>query len=196
MFFDDCPIGLHIDCETLSLDPRAHILQVGYYVGNMITGEELGRRCYWIDPQHQKGRVIDPDTVRWWLAQDPTVMKGAWHPPGVDPEYTTPQELFDQLGHLIGRFDSHLRVWTRGHKDLIWLETLWDGKTPWHYRQAADMRPFVNILDPQGLQKPSEEAGKHDAMWDAVYQATHLENVVGMLREVERLSLTASNPQP
>lgn len=184
--FDDQPLALSIDCETLSLDPRAHILQVGFCTVDLVKGDVIHPPVnVWLSPVGQQGRAIDPETVYWWLTQKTEIRRAVWNPPEGYP-YHTAQELFDLLKHNLTGLDAPVGVWMRGNKDLIWLETLWDGKTPWHYRQAADMRSFVRAFDPQGVLEPSENESKHDGAADAMYQAHYLMNIVSHLRRMEK----------
>lgn len=183
MFFDHYPLALSIDLETLSLDPRAHILQVGFCVVNVVTGEvPMKGRNRWLSPD-QPGRIIDPDTVVWWLKQDPDVRSRVWCP---TEEYTSPEELFEEFQTLMV---PNMMVWTRGNKDPVWLETLWGGKTPWHYRQASDLRGFIRVFDPESLLEPMANDSKHDGAADAMYQAQYLMGIVRMLREMEKQAL-------
>ena len=63
--------NLMIDLETLGKTPDAQIISIAAVEFNKYTGEVGDQFTYWIDSSDwgKNGRVIDGETVAWWLEQ-------------------------------------------------------------------------------------------------------------------------------
>jgi hypothetical protein len=60
-----------VDIQSLSDKPDALVCAIGAVAFNSHSGE-LGETFYhWLDwdDQHDRGREINPSTVRWWLTK-------------------------------------------------------------------------------------------------------------------------------
>lgn len=176
------PIALMLDAETLALTPNAFVTQVGLCVANTITREyRLEPINFWITNTGQEKRVIDIETVRFWMQQDREVAAGVFNSP-VDKR-VTPKELFDYLQSLCSGIDG-ITVWASPSVfDLPLLQSLFGGVKPWSYRAERDMVTLYKLLDPEGTWQPEENLKAHDAAADAKWQMEYLFNLLALLRD-------------
>lgn len=178
-------IALMIDNETLALGPDAYLTQVGLIVVDTRNGDILvGPEGFWLTTVGQESRKIDPDTVRWWLTQDPNVIQSVFAPQHGMPR-TTPGELFDRIKDLV-QLHPGMTVWASPAMfDLAQLTHLWEGRKPWKYNQERDMMTLYKLLDPQGKLQPAANDMGHNAVEDAKWQAEYLVALLRRLRELE-----------
>ena len=96
---------LMIDCETLSLDLSAVILQVAVQIVELDPYKVLFSMAFWPNLSEQADRKIDADTVIWWMQRSQEaqrrVLEG--HVSSLQPS-TTRVELFKafaQVGAMV-----------------------------------------------------------------------------------------------
>lgn len=174
--------ALMIDLETLALGPDAYVTQVGLCVADTRTREYLvSGKCFWLTHVGQEQRVIDPDTVRWWMGQDPKVVASVFAPvPG--EARSTPQEVFDYIKQMTDA--TPMTVWASPAMfDLSMLTHLWGGKKPWKYSQERDMMTLYKLVDPEGKLRPANNGMGHNAMADARWQMDYLFRLLDNLRD-------------
>lgn len=163
-----------IDLETLSLRPDAFVVQVGYAMANLETGEDIYLPVnIWMDDAGQKDRHIDLDTVRWWMHQDDHVKKSVFktqHPRNL----RSPTWLFDHFSQLL-RENKIDEVWAAPAMfDLPILTSLWGGVKPWEYNQERCMMTLRQHIDPNRELAPAPNKMAHDAASDAQWQLQYL----------------------
>lgn len=177
-------IALMLDIETLSLRPDAVILQVGYCVADLASGEYLRHpTSIHLDAEAQisAGRAVDFETVRWWLGQDKTVADGVFNAPGAR-QYTAGAHF--ELQRVVQACEVKT-VWAAPAMfDLPTLTHAWKGRKPWGYRQERDMKTLAAVLDPHGKLKPEPNGRAHDAAADAGWQMDYLIRLWSRAREL------------
>lgn len=175
--------ALMLDVETLALTPDAHVVQVGFCVGDWKTKEVLvSRQTRWMEDE-PRGR-FDPDTARWWLTQDLAVIKRVFV--SQPDDRVSAEDLHRELAAVAGRFNCD--VWASPAMfDLPILTSMFQraglGK-PWKYSSERDMMTLYKLIDPQGgLQPPANEM-EHDAGCDAEWQLRYLFRLMDRLHGV------------
>lgn len=179
-------IAMMIDNETLALGPDAFVTQVGICVANVVTREYIVQpQAYWMTTEGQDARVIDTGTVRWWLNQDPKVIRSVLAPDEGHVR-TTPQQLFNVCKNLADSAPG-MTVWASPAMfDLSMLTHLWGGRKPWKYNSERDMMTLYKHLDPEGAMRPVDASADmaHNAAADAKWQMEYLFNLLAHLREL------------
>jgi hypothetical protein len=149
---------LIIDCETLAIHEDAVILQITAALHDTANHdtllESLQIKNYKLNAkiQHEHGRKIDPDTVKWWKEQHIDVQRQSFipSPDDIDPEValTDMEEWLKE-----NKFDKYKDfVWQRGSKDCDWLTSLymdcgWAWKmVPVGWHKVRDLRTVVDVL--------------------------------------------------
>lgn len=179
-------IALMIDNETLALGPDAFLTQIGLCVANVKTREYLIEPSgFWLTTEGQEGRKIDTDTVRWWLNQDPKVIRSVLAPPD-NAKRTTPKQLFGIIKGIVDLYPGMEVYASPAMFDLPQLTLLWEGRKPWKYNQERDMMTLYKKLDPQGALHPPQADGSmgHNAVYDAKWQMEYLFNLLERLKNV------------
>jgi hypothetical protein len=165
-----------IDLETLSLDSNALILSIGAVEFDpKADGEGLGRTFYLVVNQelqaHKWGRVISPDTLKWWQGQGDAAKEvlAQSHPTANAPKLDSALMKFTEW--LNG---NAVNVWGYGaHFDNVVLANAYAATRlhqPWGYganrchRTLKALGPDLSLIIP----KPAVE---HNALDDAKYQA-------------------------
>jgi len=121
----------------------------------------------------QGNRHVDPDVVRWWLAQDPALAAETLLPARSLKLGPALIEL-----HRWYRGGNHSCVWGNGATfDIAILEHAYRAlslRVPWKFYDARDMRTIVAISRDLGYDPKSSVVfvgSKHEALADATYQA-------------------------
>lgn len=159
-----------LDTETFGLSPDSLIVSIGAVFFDE-TG--LGINGYWpLELKNQIGRVIDPDTVAWWLQQS----DDARHVFHSDVERHT---IYEALTSLASAITKETLVWSNGADfDLPLLTHAYKAvgmSTPWGYKNTRCFRTlraqFPDVEEPESLTK-------HNALDDAKWQASFLVEVM------------------
>lgn len=160
-----------IDLETLGLKADCVILSIGatfFDIENNTLGETF-YKVFNLYDQLKKGRMIDPDTLKWWLEQDPKLFKPLLI--GNCSTYTALQE-FTQYIQLNG--GPNVNVWGNGSIfDIKILEHILlqnDRRIPWKFYNIMDLRTFKRFNPPVEVHNYQ----KHNALADAITQATYI----------------------
>lgn len=174
---------LSLDLETLSLDPRAVIIQIGAVVfdrDKINTYKELKTSCptfdMTIDWQGQSsfGRIMDDETVKWWNRQNPKVIERMMNNP--DVSYLSGVLMFEAwLRSNVDQYGID-ECWVKGNRDGVWIETAFQSvafEFPIGYRGIKCIRSVASSLDVPCPVVP--EATHHNALSDALVQAMHVQ---------------------
>lgn len=175
-------VALMIDIETLALTPDAHVVQVGYTVGNWLTKQILVPATnVWLDDADTGYK--DMSTIRWWMNQSDAVRRSVWGGgPGVTRGF-----LHADLTRLVAAHSPD--VWASPAMfDLPILTAMFKRHgldKPWHYRAERDLLTLRMLFDPSGALKPPANDLAHDAAADAAWQLQYLFNLMDKIRGVE-----------
>jgi hypothetical protein len=149
---------LIIDCETLSTHQDAVILQITAALHNTDNKdslfENLQIRNYKLNAklQHEHGRKVDPETIKWWKEQHVDVQKQSFIPSvnDIEAEFAL-QDFEDWL--KANKYDKRKDfVWQRGSKDADWLTSLFmdcgwiHAQLPFSWGKVRDIRTVVDVL--------------------------------------------------
>lgn len=164
------PVHLMVDLETLSIKPSAVILSLGAVKFDPYSTGILDQLYFRIDIDSQLDRDIETETLEWWAKQDPAIQQEAF-------DTKDRIELSDAMEQF-HRFAWHCRnFWSHGSTfDLIILENVCrqlKRSPPWLYHQLRDTRTLFDL----GQSPDMPTQGKHDALQDAIRQATGVQNV-------------------
>jgi hypothetical protein len=149
---------LIIDLETLGIHQDSVILQITAAMHNTKNKdtlfESLDIKNYKLQakPQAELGRIVDPDTVRWWREQHVEVQQQAFIPHASDWE---PAAALNDLAawmkqHKFNKYEDY--IWQRGSMDTDWLVSLfmsygWVWKqVPIPYHRVRDIRTTIDVL--------------------------------------------------
>lgn len=158
-----------IDIETLGTSADAMVLQIGACEFDPITHQIGAKMKLNLYADEQKDRKIDFDTVRWWMEQDRVIAPEVFNKPD-----TTIQVAKDMLKDFTKDADC---IWANPPQfDLVILQSLL-GVALWSHRKEHCFRTMKHIHDPYGRMKPPSNTAKHDALADAVWQASYLVNI-------------------
>ena len=170
-----------IDLETLSLDPRAIVFQIGAVVFDL-RGNILDARRFDLDilPQVMKGRRFDGETQKWWMTQNET----AW---------TRDLACVNSAEHAIEQITA---LWNRRECSFVWanspsfdcviMKTLaadFDMKLPWDHRSEMDVRTIKQMNTIARLPAADPFETTHNAVQDCKDQVAKVvfywNNIIG-----------------
>ncbi len=166
-----------LDLETLGKSPRAVILQIAAVEFDpRPQGLILDAACFnvHIKIDEQPGRVIDGDTLMWWMSQPDIARQHL-----IDGQHsaTSLRLALQRLRMWIGsRRTEPEGIWC---KNVVFdLGILCDAYAtlgedpPWHYRKPRDLRSYFVPHDPPKL---TFEGTAHSAVDDCVNQIKTLQ---------------------
>lgn len=167
-----------LDLETLAVTPNAVVTAIGLVLFDLDSAE-LGPVFYRVltdwDDQQKRGRVIQADTVAWWLGQPQEAVAAMLHP---DPTTATatPFALRELAEFLEGL--GEISIWGNGvgfdNAILANLYKTYGMPAPWTYKQDRCFRTAVSLLAPRGWKLPRIGI-HHCARDDAMHQARMLQ---------------------
>jgi hypothetical protein len=177
-----------IDLETLAKGARAHIVQIAAVMFDRETGELGGHFVTYVKGA-QPGRVIDPDTVAWWLQQNAAY--GLGEALQDDGAVCLPSALKALNTWLKAEAMGTECVWSHGATfDIPILEDAYAGEfgspPPWHYKAPRDTRTLYDVA-PGGMpvvEKDPEQ--EHDARYDCEIQIKQVVGALAALRDQAR----------
>ena len=162
-------MDLMIDIETLGTSREALVLQIGWCTFDTSTHQIADKTRLNLYGTEQAHRKIDFATAKWWMEQDRVIANEVFNKPD-----TTLEDAKDQLKQIARISEG---VWANPPGfDLAILQSLF-GESPWSYRKERCFRTVRNLHDPNGKMKPPVNLAKHDALADAVWQASYLLNI-------------------
>lgn len=177
-----------VDLETMGPAPNGAIIAVGIVPFSLHPQRlEIAPRSLWYNmtcslPANQRaGRLIDGDTVEWWLQQSPEAQAGLW---AGEARFT---DFRDFIGDMVGWWCGHAdefvprddrKVWAKPPEfDLALLEhalestghaPMWTRRASRDLRTVLDRAKFDSRDDVLGLERAGEH---HVAVEDAAHQA-------------------------
>jgi exodeoxyribonuclease VIII len=163
---------LMVDLETLAVSPRTVVLSLGAVHFDPFSTEIFDSIYFKIDldDQDKLNREIDPNTLDWWAKQDLAIMEEAF-------------SLNDRIS-LVDAMDQFHKFawgckcfWSHGATfDLMIIEDIYkqlNKGLPWQYWQLRDTRTLFDL----GHDPEMPKDNKHDALQDAIRQATGVQNI-------------------
>lgn len=175
--------NLMLDIETLGAFMNAPVVTIGACFFNPMTGE-VGDKFYRkIDmADAMRFGTVDPETLRWWLKQDPAAQK----------ELTSGVlKLSKALSDLVAFYNSgnDAAIWGNGPTfDITILDyAYWKclgQKAPWPFWNVRDVRTVVQLAE--GLVKKPAAFTKggvaHNALDDCIFQVGYVSKMWQALR--------------
>lgn len=170
-----------VDIETLDTTPTASILSIAavrFDPDGPIGG--MGETFHYhvdIDSNIALGRTISGNTFLWWLDQDLEAREAVIA--------ATRYPLADVLKKLSAFINEKDRVWGNGAAfDNVILTHAYKScqiPVPWRFWSDMCFRTMKEVFRDE-VAKPEFVGTKHNALCDAVHQATHLQMIFERLR--------------
>lgn len=158
-----------LDLETLALDPKAVVFQIGVVVFDMKTDEMPILMRFDVDilPQIMNGRVIDPSTQKWWMTQ----RRESWlRDPG---EVSSVDYSLSTINRIIEKYEVEF-VWANSPSfDCVILRSLakdFDIQLRWDFRSEMDLRTIKTMNSIAKLPPADPLDTTHDALKDCIDQ--------------------------
>lgn len=170
-----------IDIETLATGPNAAIATIAAVKFDFHSGDTGAQLYLRIDHQSNKElkRAIDPDTVYWWLGQDPEAKFDTF----MHKDRVPLEEALIKLGGFVQSEENNPKIWANSPRfDLAILGHAYqslDIKVPWQFWQERDVRTIASL---NGIIKHStENTGAHHALSDCYHQINYCSKVIQSL---------------
>lgn len=171
LLFTPDSIHCSLDLETLSLEPTAHIIQIGAVMWKGV--QDLGTFDIKIDPLDNKGRHVSPDTMKWWDAQDLKLRERVFS--GTSTLQHALSEFESWCVDLSDFSPEDINFWCRGPEfDIPILQSAYEmfGPYPFNFRRVHSTRTACAIFSEEVYEYFEKlPRKKHDALDDALYQA-------------------------
>lgn len=175
---------MSVDIETLAKVPKAVVVSLGVCVfspdGLKVFSEKHLLR---MDSQVVQGRVIDPDTVGFWVRQSGAARLSSF-PENDRPLRSTPGYVLTRLNSMWKEHKCSCAWGLGAIFDLGILEDLgrdYGVDVPWSHRQQGCLRTLGNLY-PE-IPRPKPEIA-HDPEHDAIAQALWAVRLLGETRGV------------
>jgi len=179
-----------LDIETLATVPGAVILSIAAVEFDIETGK-TGREFFWkidLKDSMANGFFIDPDTLLWWLEQDPEVLKQNIKPDGL----TKPLKMvMEDIVHTFRySLDKDIQVWGNSNRFDLGILIPYVQKvtnTPiWKYSKERDVRTLVSLNpDIKGevvAQAKEDGADLHNPIVDCKVQIEYCTKIYNSLK--------------
>lgn len=174
-----------VDIETLDTTPTASILSIAAVrfnpdgpVGDM---EETFHYHVDIDSNLALGRTISGSTLMWWLDQDFEAREAV-----ITASRYPLLDVLKKLGEFINEKD---RVWGNGAAfDNVILTHAFKAceiPVPWRFWSDMCFRTMKEMFR-DSVPKPEFVGTKHNALCDAVHQATHLQLIFEHIKQKQQ----------
>lgn len=182
-----------VDIETLDTVQSAVVVSIGAIAFDPHS-RELGEKFYVeltddLQFQHECGRTISPDTVRWWMMQSDAA-KVVFADPDTDElivrspirkeaRKTTVQGLIAFSEFVERNGGKKMELWGNGADfDNVIIGSLYDSAKmakPWSYGRNRCYRTMKRLF---GGNVPMARSGvHHNGLDDAITQAIHLQEI-------------------
>jgi hypothetical protein len=180
-----------LDLETMDTSSTAVVLSIGAVAFDP-NSNTLGDRFYLelvddVPAQQARGRTISGDTVNWWMQQSDDARKlFARVAPGTEtPQRVSTFEALSRFGLFVAaNGDKDAEIWGNGADfDNIILGNLYEAfglRKPWSYSRNRCYRTMKNIG--VGPRRATRVGTHHNALDDAVTQASHLQEIIACLK--------------
>lgn len=163
-----------IDLETLGTKADAAILSIGAVRFNETEMDDAGfYRVITIESNQAEHRTINGDTLRWWIGQTDKA-RAVFD----DPNRVDLGTALDDLRAWIGPKWGDVRVYGNGSDfDIAMLAHAYGNQgTPWKFYNVRCYRTIKELPRAKAVLKPFN-AGAHNALFDAITQAQHLQAI-------------------
>lgn len=174
MILDD----VMLDFETASTASNGAILSIGA-VRFSLEGEMDDMAFYGsisLESNLELGRIVDEDTLRWWMRQAPQAQV-VWHEP--KEHIASVFQAFNEWLGTHGSMDNR-RMWSNGADfDLPMAASVYRQlglPTPWHFWNNRCFRTFKTLPGAQRVKRP-DVGVKHNALDDAIAQVKHAQAI-------------------
>lgn len=143
---------LMLDIETLGTEPGAVILSIAAVEFDLETGETGKEFFAQIDLEDsvQHGFNIDPKTLKWWLEQNPEVLKQNISIPKGSESICTVKSVISELeAHFKYVYSNNVKVWGNSNRFDMGLLIPYiqkvTNKPLWKYSNERDVRTLVSF---------------------------------------------------
>lgn len=176
-----------VDLETLGTQASSAVVTIGavyFDPDSGELGEEFVMRCTDLNEQVRCGRVIDADTLLWWLDQSKLAQ-----------EQTFKGGLADTTVRVLSSFAGFLDLHGSRDEVLLWgngasfdntiLGELYRSmgfKAPWKYSNNRCYRTLKNLGVGPAFTEADRVGTLHNALDDAITQAMHAHRIFGAVR--------------
>ena len=177
-----------VDIETLGTGQNTVVLSIALVRFNERTeGEDLHIKFnrHEVRQQVEKGRIIDPDTVMWWLRQDSDAQKAITET--YNSDFSRDMEV--ALEQVLAFVKPDDIVWANPPSfDIAILEDLMrDFNMPCLIKKHFNVRDLRTMKKVLGTSPKPENFIAHDALHDCMQQIRDLRaglDRIGMLRAI------------
>jgi DNA polymerase III epsilon subunit-like protein len=163
-----------VDIETLGREPGCVICSIGAAKFDAREVGETFEASVDITSCQEFGLEIDAETLAWWLTQSSEARA----------QLVGGDGLADVLADLNRFIADAAEVWANSPSfDLAILEAAFEScgvSAPWEFYETRDFRTIKNLGVSHGIEQDGIE---HDAVDDAVHQATIAATVLGRINE-------------
>lgn len=192
---------LMLDLETLDVKPSAVVLSIGAVVFDRYTRQQ-GPTFYveltnHLDDQLKNGRTVSGSTVAWWMRQSAEA-RHVFDEKETSPERCTPIYALSKFIDFCR--DNRVKyLWAKDPDfDVVILRSMFemygvnDLQFPFSYSKSRAVRtvldlPFENL-------KCVQAEPAHNALADAIAQATDIQEVFQCLQLCTQLSASPAEP--
>lgn len=168
-----------LDIETLALETKAVVFQIGVVVFDL-KGDMPVKIRYDIDvlPQIMAGRIVDPETQKWWMTQD----RNSWLQIDTISCIRAINEMNDVFEENKVQF-----VWANSPSfDCTILRSLakdFQCNLAWDFRSEMDVRTLKTMNSIARLPAADPMETTHDALKDSIDQVRKVvfywNNIIG-----------------
>ena len=173
-----------LDLETVGTGDGAGIMQIGAVVFDASGVSTSYRFKADIDPGSPGFGETETGTLLWWLKQDPQAIASVFH---ADDRSELEETLVSFSAWMKGH--AHSGVWACGPNfDCRLLNQAYARvgvSSPLRYGRERCFRTLRGIGEGLGLAQPPFDGVVHDALADAVFQATYASTVLSALSEIK-----------
>ena len=170
-----------IDIETMGRTPDAVITAIAAARFDIMTGIIDDEFYEVVDWKRQPGRVIEPDTVSWWMEQD-RAAREEFSKPGLNLDLT-----LECLARFIERDDMEnneiiwvnnpefdISILTHAYYNVPMRSALYDASPPWKFWNIRDCRTLRAVAKEIVNHKDFERGEKHNALENVRYQIRYV----------------------
>ena len=176
------------DCETLSVEPNAAIMSVGWAV--VVEGDEpvgakiIDSGCKTIDMEIYNEYTgdeydISVSTIMWWLQQSDEARAALLG--GKSSLFATAREISEMIVALENVSDEVMVYGYGSNADIVWLENMFKVEgldVPWSYRSVRCLRTVLADAGVDLHDYRSDDSFSHTALGDAITEALALVSVL------------------
>lgn len=177
-----------LDLETLDTKQTTVVISIGAVAFDPKTNA-LGDHFYLeltadVSSQQARGRTISGDTINWWMQQSNEARK-VFDCVAPNPNRVSTFEALSRFGLFVAaNGDKDCEIWGNGADfDNVILGSLYESfglNKPWSYSRNRCYRTMRNLGI--GPRRPTRVGTYHNALDDAVTQATHLQEIYACLK--------------